>query len=532
MLRAGKRSLTDASETRQMREFYNQIHRAARRFRGGEGGAVALIFSLALIPMLMLAGIVIDYGANSNARQQAQNSVDATVLALAKLPPATSDAVLRDKATKQITAAMTRTQAEGVTVALQRSDDTIRVTLSATTPTTLTRLGGFSSLPLVVSGSARRGSGNLEVALVLDNTGSMRGTKLTNLKAAATDLVASLFREVDPARPNALRMAVVPFSMTVNVGAANAGASWIDKDGLASYHSQIFASKANRLTLFGRLGVPWGGCVEGRPMPYDVSETAATTGNPDTLFVPYFAPDESDRDGNSVNDYLYDYPLFGGLLVLDNRVRQGQVAKYGTAYKVSKTDRSGGPNGYLYGPNAGCELQPITPLTTSQATLTSAIGAMTLSGDTNIPLGLVWGWHALSPFGPLVKGADYTDQTVRKFVVLMTDGQNQVGNPLSDNASFYSGTSYIWANRIGTVSSDLGARTRALDARLSTLCANMKAAGIQIFTVRVEVTDGTSDLLRTCATSPSMFFDVADSADLTAAFKSIGAQISELRISR
>ncbi len=493
---------------------------------------VVLTFALALIPMLMLGGVVIDYGANLNARQQAQNAVDAAALALAKLPPATTDAVLSDKASRQVTAAMAKTQAPAVTVLTARSGDTITVTVNGTTPTTLTRLAGFTGLPLAVSGTSRRGSGNLEIALVLDNTGSMRGTKLTNLKAAAQDLVTSLFAQVDPAKPNSLRMAVVPFSMTVNVGPANAGASWIDKDGLASYHSQIFATKANRLALFGKLGVAWGGCVEGRPMPYDVSETAAVPGTPDTLFVPYFAPDESDYDGNAVNDYLWDYPLLGGLLVLDNRVRQGQVAKYGTAYKVSKTDRSGGPNGYLYGPNAGCELQPITPLTTSQATLTSAVSALTVSGDTNIPLGLVWGWHVLSPIGPLVKGVDYTDQTTRKFVVLMTDGQNQISSTASDNASFYSGIGYVWANRIGTVSADQATRTRTLDGRLATLCSNMKATGIQIFTVRVEVTDGTSDILQACATNPSMFFDVADSSNLSAAFRAIGAQISELRIAR
>ncbi|TXM69119.1 pilus assembly protein [Methylobacterium sp. WL69] len=505
------------------------------RFRDAREGGVVLVFALALLPMLVLGGIVIDYGTNANVGQQAQNAVDATVLSLAKLPTATTDAVLSDKATKQVTAAMAQSQAAALTVATVRSGDTIRVTVTGTTPTSLTRLAGFTSLPLSVSGVSRRGSGNLEIALVLDNTGSMRGTKLANLKTAATDLVNSLFTEVDPAKPNALRMAVVPFSMTVNVGPGNAAASWIDKDGLASYHSQIFASKANRLALFGKAGVAWGGCVEGRPMPYDVAETAATQATPDSLFVPYFAPDESDYDSGAVNNYLNDYPFLGGVLVFDNRVRQGQVAKYGTAWRVSKTDRYNG-DGYLYGPNAGCELQPITPLTNSKATLTSAVNAMTVSGDTNIPLGLVWGWHALSPIGPLVRGAAYTDATVRKFVVLMTDGQNRISNTSqitpSSNASFYSGTSYIWANRVGTVSSNLDTRTAALDGRLATLCGNMKSAGIQIFTVRVEVTDGSSDLLRSCATSPSMFFDISDSSDLTTAFRAIGAQISELRISR
>ncbi len=515
-----------------MSEFCNRSLRAFRRLSGDRTGAIVVIFALALIPMMMLAGMAIDYGANANLRQQAQNAVDATVLSLAKLPPATTDAVLRDRATKQVTAALNRSQSADLAIATDRTGDSITVTVTGTTPTTLTRIAGFTGLPLTVSGTARRGSGNLEIALVLDNTGSMRGTKLANLKAAATDLVTGLFGEADPARPNALKIAVVPFSMTVNVGPANAGAPFIDRDGLSSIHSQIFAQKANRLALFGKLGVPWGGCVEARPMPYDVSDTPASAAVPDTLFVPYFAPDESDYDVNAVNDYLNDYPLLGGLLVLDNRIRQGQVAKYGTAFKVSKTDRSGGPNGYLYGPNAGCELQPITPLTTSKATLTGAIGAMTVSGDTNIPLGLVWGWHALSPSGPLVRGADATDATVRKYVVLMTDGQNQISNTLSSNGSFYSGLGYIWANRVGTVSSDPGARTAALDGRLATLCTAMKAAGIQIFTVRVEVADGGGGVLRTCATSPSMSFDLTDSADLTTAFRAIGARIGELRIAR
>jgi Flp pilus assembly protein TadG len=497
-----------------------------------ERGGVAVIFALSLIPLLTLSGIAIDYSANTNVRRRAQDAVDATALSLAKLPSGLTDADLNDRAKRQVTSAMTGSQAIDLGVALLRSGDTIKVTATGTTPTTLTRMIGFTSLPLNVSGTSKRGSGNLEVALVLDNTGSMAGAKLTNLKAAANDLVENLFEEVDPAKPNALKVAVVPFSMTVNVGASHAGDAFIDKDGLASYHSQIFASKANRLSLFGKLGVAWGGCVEGRPMPYDVSETPATQGTPDTLFVPYFAPDESDLDYYAVNDYLSDYTGNNGSYVKDDRVRQGQIAKYSTSFKVSKTSRYGGSTGYLYGPNAGCELQPITPLTTSQSTVTSAISAMTVIGDTNIPLGLVWGWHALSPDGPLVKGAAYSDKTVRKFVVLMTDGQNQIANTNSDNASYYSGTSYIWANRVGTVSSNSTTRTAALDSRLSTLCANMKAAGIQIFTVRVEVTEGSNNLLQSCATSPSMFFDVSDSGNLTATFRAIGSQISELRIAR
>ncbi len=115
-------------------------------------------------------------------------------------------------------------------MALQRADDTIKVTLNATTPTTLTASGASPacrSWSRAPPGALRQPG----IALVLDNTGSMRGTKLANLKAAATDLVNSLFKEVDPAKRTP-QMAVVPFSMTVNVGPANAGRE-LDRQGRA-----------------------------------------------------------------------------------------------------------------------------------------------------------------------------------------------------------------------------------------------------------------------------------------------------------
>lgn len=513
--------------------FSLAVLRRLCRLRHDEGGNVAMVFGLTSIPMLMTAGIVVDYGSNSNARQQAQNAVDATTLSLAKLPFSVTDKDLNDRATAQITAAMAKSQVSGLSVSATRTDGTVTVTLSGTTPTTLTRIAGFQSLPLKVIGTTRRGSGNLEIALVLDNTGSMAGAKLTNLKSAATTMVNNLFAQVDPSRPDSLKMAVVPFSQTVNVGAGNVAASWLDTTGAASYHSQLFVSAANRLALFTTMGIAWGGCVESRKMPYDVNDTVPSLSTPDTLFVPYFAPDESDNDGSAANDYLYDYPLGTQNTSSNNRTRQGQIAKYtANRWQVSKTDRTSA--GYLYGPNSGCELQPITPLTTSQSTLTTAISKMTIAGDTNIPMGLIWGWHVLSPGEPFTQGVSYSDQRTRKFIVLMTDGENQSTRNYNSNGSYYSGISYIWADRIGDFNENTSNATRsdALDDRLSTLCTNIKNAGIQLFTVRVEVTSGSSSLLQSCASNPSMFYDVQNSSDLTATFQAIGAQISELRITR
>ncbi|WP_019905270.1 TadE/TadG family type IV pilus assembly protein [Methylobacterium sp. 77] len=503
-----------------------------KRFRKDSGGAVALLFGLLSIPLLVLAGLAIDYGVNSMAQQGFQDASDSTVLSLLKLATSTTDADLQTKADRQIRAAVPKLIDADTKITVTRVENTITVAVTGKTPTSLSKIVGYNAFPLSVTSVGTRGSGNLEIALVLDNTGSMSGAKITNLKSAANDLVTALFKEVDPAKPNALKIGIVPFSMTVNVGPGNSKQDWLDKDAKASYHSQIFVSAANRLTLFGKMGIAWGGCVESRPYPYDVQDTAPSIATPDTLFVPYFAPDESDGDDYAVNDYMNDYASQNSGSSA-NRTRQGQINKYSTnSFKVSKTNRPNGSLSYLYGPNSGCDLQPITHLTTSQSTLTSAINAMTVIGDTNIAMGLVWGWHLLSPNGPFAEGVAYNNKDTRKFVVLMTDGQNTSAQTYSSNQSFYSGIGYIWQNRIGTTSFDAATRTNAIDTRLSTLCSNMKNAGITIFTVRVEVTDGTSDILRNCATSTDKFYDVQNSATLTDAFKAIGAQISELRISR
>jgi hypothetical protein len=71
-----------------------------------------------------------------------------------------------------------------------------------------------------------------------------------------------------------------------------------------------------------------------------------------------------------------------------------------------------------------------------------------------------------------------------------------------------------------------------MDARLALLCTNIKARGIQVFTVRVEVTEGTSTILKNCATSPQMFYDVQDASALSETFKAIGASINRIRVAR
>ena len=65
---------------------------------------------------------------------------------------------------------------------------------------------------------------------------------------------------------------------------------------------------------------------------------------------------------------------------------------------------------------------------------------------------------------------------------------------------------------------------------MSSACTKVKAAGIQIYTIRVM--DGNATLLKNCASDPSMYFSVTAASQLTTVFASIAQSLSNLRISQ
>ena len=154
------------------------------RFRRDTDGAIAIFFGLLAVPLLMLSGLVIDYGVNSMAQQGLQDAADSTVISLLKLPVATTTAELQTRAENQIRAAAPRLVDADTKITVARVENTITVSVIAKSPTSMTRIAGYNSFPVSVTAAGIRGSGNLEIALVLDNTGSMSGSKITNLEGS------------------------------------------------------------------------------------------------------------------------------------------------------------------------------------------------------------------------------------------------------------------------------------------------------------------------------------------------------------
>jgi hypothetical protein len=142
-------------------------------------------------------------------------------------------------------------------------------------------------------------------------------------------------------------------------------------------------------------------------------------------------------------------------------------------------------------------------LTNSWSTLNTKIDNMTPVGNTNVTIGLVWGWHSITPGAPLTQGSAKA-QDLDKVIILLTDGDNT-------------------QNRWSTTAADIDVRTKKA-------CDNIKADGVKIYTIRV--IDGNANLLRSCATDPSMYFDVQNATQLSGVFSQIAKNLANLRLAK
>ncbi len=187
-----------------------------RRFLGDVRGNVAIIFALALLPIAILVGGSVDLSRMRVERTKLQSATDAAVLAAAIMPAASTNAQIQVAIDNFLTA---NYDGEGTLTPAQvvRNGSAVQVQSRSNVPMIFAAMLGANTRPVTAQASAERGGVNVEVALVLDITGSMGGSKLTDLKAAANDLIATVVQDVQT--PYYSKVAIVPYSNAVNVGA-------------------------------------------------------------------------------------------------------------------------------------------------------------------------------------------------------------------------------------------------------------------------------------------------------------------------
>ena len=540
-------------------------------------GNVAMMFAIAMVPMIVAAGGAVDYTRAVQLRMTVQDALDTAALAAGREIGHMTDSELHAKAEDFYLANLAGKMTDPPEMTTEITGGTIEAKATLVSPNTFLGIMGLKSFDFDLVSQVTSGVGTLEVVLALDNSSSMGGTKISTLRTAATDLVTTLFNlgktstKTDP-----VKIGLVPFAAAVNVGSGYASASWMDTGGTAPYHGDSMdgsATTVNNFTLFSTIkDTSWGGCVEERKAPYDVDDTAPTGSA--TRFVPMFAPDEPDNwtcpknscsytgsgskrryngapsGSQDHNNYL---PDSGGTCGSSNSnwtcangndncggSNKGvseeeafqRTCKYGSS-SSKVTPSSVSISGFPGGPNFMCTATAVTPLSTSQSSVKAAISAMQANGYTNITAGVTWGWRLLSSGEPFTQGRAYTDDENQKILILMTDGENTYIGKDTFLKSTYGAWGYISEGHLGTTSTSNSTVVGKMNDRLALACTNAKAAGIIVYTVAFQVTDSdTLDLLKNCATQSDMAFQSSSTSALLAAFTAIGDDISSLRVSK
>ena len=221
-----------------MNEGMTMWHRARdllRNFIVSHRGNVAMMFGIALVPMTIAAGAGLDYARAAVVRSQMSTALDAAALAVGSttgLTQQTAEALAR----KYFEANYSGDTSNGMpAVSIGsggfNSSGSVKIDVSYSLPTTLLKVVGKTSMPVTTSTTVVWGQSKLWVSLVLDNSGSMRngdsnGTQMDALKNAAKQLLTILQNASSVAGD--VKVSIVPFDVTVNVGTSNVNASWID----------------------------------------------------------------------------------------------------------------------------------------------------------------------------------------------------------------------------------------------------------------------------------------------------------------
>ncbi|MFD0979618.1 TadE/TadG family type IV pilus assembly protein [Tropicimonas aquimaris] len=195
--------------------------RAAMRRVGAfgqrEDGALIVFTLYILICMLLAIGMAIDIVRTEFARIKIQNTTDTAILAAADLEQTLSpEAVVKDHFRR----AGIDEDAITITVTNVTNEKIVSTQSNLMIPTMFMDMVGITSLAAPSSGTAEESVTDLEISLILDNSGSMgqnNNYRMNLLKPAAKEFVDTILEaDTDEKR---ISISLVPFATQVTAGA-------------------------------------------------------------------------------------------------------------------------------------------------------------------------------------------------------------------------------------------------------------------------------------------------------------------------
>lgn len=457
-----------------------------KKFMANKQGNFTMLFGLCLFPIIGGVGLAIEYSNLSNYRAKLQNATDAGIL-------------FAGRYYDQYDRLPTNTEVESFVVSnfpypledvsldkvKRGAQAELKLEVNSTAPAFFFGKIYPEVFDQTVSATVPHGNKSLvEIAMVLDTTYSMSAdNKLSTLQSVGADFIDQMDNAKNP--KTKINIGIVPFANHVNVGMENRNASWIDVPADITTSTEVcrysYLPDTRTCEVQTRYadGVPYetnvcSGGIKSTEKVCSIQPTAqkwhGCVGSRNAPFT-YI-------DGNYAN-------RMPGII----------------------------DDGDWHCPSA------LTPLTEDADKLKSAIDAFVARGDTFIAPGVMWGTRILSSKRPFKEaksfGAMSSATTHKKFMILMTDGDNSFGADVP-----YSPQN--WGDDTDEANDDT-----------KTACAYARNEGIVIYSISfgTSVSAEGESVMRSCAGDDARYYSATDAKALQDAFDRIAAEITALRLS-
>lgn len=554
-------------------------------FRQDVRGNVAIIFGLAIIPMVGAVGAAVDYSRANSARTAMQAALDAAGLTLSKDAQTLTPAQLAAKATEVFNANYNHSEVKDVAVSASFSNPqpgSFRLEMTATgkVPTTLMAMWK-PQMAIGTTAQIAWGMKQLELVLALDNTGSMSSSnKMTQLKLAAKDLLKTL--EKAAKKPDDIKVAIVPFATDVNVSTSNVNANWIRWDEWEAEPAILDPDSIAK----GSKPSSWHTTEAGSSCPFTKSShgfqcvtTAQGTTTTGTIpsnvnYKGLICPSMDSGNKNSARNYTFyngcyntwtqckgseckctdGNPQCGCSGIGSNRVCETK-SKGSGKNKVETVEHTWRPTQVKgvteYTPPL--EMNGNVPYATpAHSTWKGCVtdrdqdnDVNNVATDINIKptlyvahqvencpvemLPLTNSWTTLNSKIDAMQPVGNTNVTIglqMAFQMLSPVAPFNASSPkpgVLDKVIVLLTDGDNTQNRWSTSQSSIDARTKLA-------CTNANNANIKLYTVRV--INGNTTLLKGCATKQDMYYDVQNASQLSAVFSAIAQDLAQLRVAK
>lgn len=494
--------------------------------------AIAIAFAIMAPIIIGAAGMALDYSQAYLVQQRLAQAIDAAALAAAA---GSTDPTEIEQRVQDFFDANYPPDKLGFTFepSVTVNGDEVYVSGNAYYDTMFLKIVGVEEIDVSADTTVQREVQGLEVALVLDNTGSMASNNnIGALKEASESFINILFDRTS--NPNFIRIGMVPYANSVRVGRYGLG---LNPDG-SDYDGDPFVVLPPGMSYTtDHTSANWYGCVVEHN---DTGYTAAATHFPNSKGQLWYDtggnPDGHGWDPRDTNNDPYPNDVFNttfegpwDIYAYGRVINRNQECDWYGGYSNSRCSDCTGYSGRCdsahcfcwrsnsnHGTNSGCPYANIMPLSSDRDALLDNLDTMRPHGATLGNIGMLWGGRLLSPEPPFEEGSDWDDVNWRKAIVMMTDGDNVRDSRYSS----------FWFR------SEHELTVADFNERFEETCEALKERGVTIYTITFSsgINDTTKGYYERCASSIDNHYDAPTQERLIEVFQTISRELSNLHI--